>query len=280
MHNTPLRFYLVHVGFPLLLALAIFVTFDLTNLDVTLSNWLYNTPTHSFVLQHDKLFEKLTHKWARIIPNWTAEAALIGALLSFLWPRFRADKHARLMTQLEKLRIAPALRFLSRHRRDLIFVVFAFSITTGAIHYFKSHTSIYCPIETTLYGGIESKQDWFENFNLLHEAGAGRCWPGGHASGGFTMMALFFVARRYRWRHARKVLAFALTLGMIYGTTRVLQGWHFMSHTFWAGIIVWFSTFLTALVFYGRARLDPQLQAQAHSTPATPSAEAVVVSRP
>lgn len=139
-------------------------------------------------------------------------------------------------------------------------MVFAFSITTGAIHYFKSHTSIYCPVETTLYGGTEQKKEWFENFNLLHEAGKGRCWPGGHASGGFTMMALFFVAHRYRWRHARKLLGFSLALGMVYGTTRVLQGWHFMSHTFWAGIIVWFSMFLTAMAFYGRRRLDPAIQ--------------------
>jgi hypothetical protein len=40
----------------------------------------------------------------------------------------------------------------------------------------------------------------------------------------------------------------------------VFQGWHFMSHTPWAGIIVWFSMFLTAMVFYGRARLDPTVE--------------------
>lgn len=259
MHNRQSRFYFNNLGIPLLLALALFVSFDLTGLDVILSDWMYNTTTHTFPLEHNKLFETITHKWARIIPNWTGELAIVGALLSFVWPRFNADKHGKLIAWLEKVRVAPVLRFLTRHRRDLLFVVFAFSITTGAIHYFKSHTSIYCPVETTLYGGIEQKKEWFENFNLLHDAGKGRCWPGGHASGGFTMMALFFVARRYRWRHARKLLTFSLVLGMVYGTTRVFQGWHFMSHTFWAGIIVWFSMFFTALAFYGRARLDASL---------------------
>lgn len=266
MPNSRNRFYFNHVGIPLLLALVLFVSFDLTGLDVRFSDWIYNASTHAFPLQHSKLFETITHKWARIIPNWTGEAAIIGALLSFLWPRFRAEKHARMMAWLEKVRIAPALRFLTRHRRDLLFVVLSFSITTGAIHYFKSHTSIYCPVETTLYGGTEQQKEWYENFNLLHDAGKGRCWPGGHASGGFTMMALFFVARRYRWRHARKVLAFSLILGTVYGTTRVFQGWHFMSHTPWAGIIVWFSMFLTAMVFYGRARLDPSVALQPERT--------------
>ncbi len=253
------RFYFNFVGIPLLMAIALFITFDLTRLDQLISDWMYNTVTQTFPLQESKLFETITHKWARIIPNWTGEAAVVGALLSFIWPRFNAQRHVTVMAWLEKIRFAPVLRFLTRHRRDLLFVVFSFSITTGFIHYFKSHTSIYCPLETTQYGGTQTKEEWFEKFDLLHSAGEGRCWPGGHASGGFTMMALFFVALRNRSRHAKALLAFALVLGMVYGTTRVLQGWHFMSHTFWAGIIVWFSTFLTAMVFYGRKRLDGTL---------------------
>ena len=42
----------------------------------------------------------------------------------------------------------------------------------------------------------------------------------------------------------------SLLLGFVYGT------WHYMSHTFWAGIFVWLACLLTALAFYGRARLD------------------------
>lgn len=45
-------------------------------------------------------------------------------------------------------------------------------------------------------------------------------------------------------------------LGLVYGTTRVLQGWHFMSHTLWAGIFVWLTTWLTALFCYGRPALQ------------------------
>lgn len=45
-------------------------------------------------------------------------------------------------------------------------------------------------------------------------------------------------------------------LGLIYGTTRVLQGWHFMSYMLWAGIFVWLTTWLTALCCYGRPALQ------------------------
>ena len=36
-------------------------------------------------------------------------------------------------------------------------------------------------------------------------------------------------------------------LGVIYATTRILQGWCYMPHTFWAQIFVWLACLLTAL---------------------------------
>jgi len=52
----------------------------------------------------------------------------------------------------------------------------------------------------------------------------------------------------------------------------VLQGWHYMSHTFWAGIFVWLACLLTALAFYGRARLEqPVLSKAQQSVPVAQS---------
>ncbi|PWU26389.1 PAP2 family protein [Pseudomonas sp. RW407] len=253
---TRQRFYLVNIGFPLLLAGLLFCIFDLTNLDILISNQFYDPATHSFVLEHDRAFEKLTHKLPRILPDTTGEVSVIGMLLSFLWPLLQRATGGRRIALLESIRLAPALRWFAAHRRDFLFLVVSIAVTTGVVHYFKSHTSVWCPVETTLYGGVHEKREWFENFRLLHEAGEGRCWPGGHASSGFTLLALYFVARRYRWRFTRPLLLAVMVLGMIYGSTRVPQGWHFVSHTFWSGIIVWLTMFGTALAFYGRERLS------------------------
>lgn len=258
MHSEKSGFYAWNFGLPIAIALLTFVVFDLTSLDVAISNWLYY-PLQVFPFEHDRLFENLTHRWPRIIPDWTGEAAVIGLVLSFIWPLLKPGRNDRMIGLLETVRVAPLLRFTAGHRRDLLFIVVSFAVITGMIHFFKSHTSIYCPVETTLYGGTMEKKEWFENFSLFHEAGAGRCWPGGHASGGFTMVALYFVARRYRWRHAKAVLYASTVLGAVYGTTRVVQGWHFMSHTFWAGVIVWLSALLVALAFYGWRQLAQPL---------------------
>lgn len=255
------RFYAYNFGIPLACAALVFLMFDMTKIDIAFSNLLFDPLTHTFPLDKIHFFEKLTHKWARIIPNWTAEIALIGAMLSVVWPLVNPQKRPRLGAVLERSRVAPLLRFTAEHRRDFLFVVVAFAVCTGVIHFLKAHTSVYCPIETTLYGGKMAHVEWYDNFQLFHEAGDGRCWPGGHASGGFTMLALYFVGRRYQWRFSSALLWGSLLLGFVYGTTRVLQGWHYMSHTFWAGIFVWLACLLTALAFYGRARLEkPVLQ--------------------
>ncbi|WP_422777028.1 phosphatase PAP2 family protein [Pseudomonas mediterranea] len=250
------RFYGLNLGIPLLCAAVVFLLFDMTRIDIAISDFFYDPVHQVFPLEHVHLFEKITHKWARVIPNWTGEVAIIGALLSFFWPIFKPEKRPGLLRLLDKLRLSKPLRFAHKHRRDFLYVVFAFSLSTGVIHYLKGHTSVYCPVETTQYAGKIEHKEWYQNFDLLKVAGDGRCWPGGHASGGFTMLALYFVARRYRWRHSKALMYGALALGFVYGTTRVLQGWHYMSHTFWAGIFVWLSCWLMALAFYGRAALE------------------------
>ncbi|MBC3953432.1 phosphatase PAP2 family protein [Pseudomonas triticifolii] len=252
-------FYRNNLGIPLLAGLMVFLLFDLTHFDIALSNLLYDPVAGNFPVGQSHLFEKITHNWARIIPNWTGELAIIGALLSLVWPALQLRPQARLTRWVGRSRMAKPLKFFSRHRLDFLFVIVAFAVSTGMIHFLKSHTSVYCPVETTLYGGAQAHVEWFRNFNLWHEAGAGRCWPGGHASSAFSLFALYFVARRYRWHHARLLLGAIMVLGMIYGTTRVLQGWHFMSHTFWAAIVVWLSMLLVALCFYGRSRLQQPL---------------------
>ena len=257
--SARVRFYRLNLGIPLVCAAVVFLLFDMTRIDIAFSDLFYDPLHQVFPLGHVRLFEQITHKWARVIPNWTGEAAIIGALLSFVWPLFRPEKRPGLLRVLDKIRLTKPLWFAHRHRRDFLYVVFAFSLSTGVIHYLKGHTSVYCPVETTQYAGKIEHKEWFQNFDLLKVAGDGRCWPGGHASGGFTMLALYFVARRYRWRHSKALMYGALTLGFVYGTTRVLQGWHYMSHTFWAGIFVWLSCWLMALFFYGRAVLEQPL---------------------
>jgi hypothetical protein len=61
-------------------------------IDIAFSNLFFDPITQTFPIDQVHFFEKLTHKWARIIPNWTAEIALIGAIV-FVWPLVTPQKH-------------------------------------------------------------------------------------------------------------------------------------------------------------------------------------------
>ena len=77
---TRRAFYLNNLGLPLLLAVTVWLMFDLTGLDRWISNLLLDG-NGQFPLLHDAVFEKVTHKWPRILPDWTGRLAIVGALL-------------------------------------------------------------------------------------------------------------------------------------------------------------------------------------------------------
>ena len=107
----------------------------------------------------------------------------------------------------------------------------------------KNATSHHCPWDLRVYGGFaDVSHDWF-----VSSADAGRCFPSGHASAGFTLIALYFLGRALdRPRVARVGLIAAIVVGAAFSAVRVAQGAHFVSHNLWAAAIDWFTT---ALVF-------------------------------
>ncbi|WP_448178343.1 hypothetical protein, partial [Serratia marcescens] len=90
-----------NLGIPLVCAAVVFLMFDMNNIDIAFSNLLFDPLSQTFPIDKIHFFEKLTHKWARIIPNWTAEIALIGALLSLIWPGINPHERPRLGAFLE-----------------------------------------------------------------------------------------------------------------------------------------------------------------------------------
>lgn len=52
------------------------MTFDLTSIDLQLSNLFFDSGAGVFPIGQMHLFETITHKWARIIPDLTGELAI------------------------------------------------------------------------------------------------------------------------------------------------------------------------------------------------------------
>ena len=69
----------------------------------------------------------------------------------------------------------------------------------------------------------------------------GKSFPCGHATMGFFFFAFYFIHRRHRPGMAWMAFTFAMVLGWVIGAARALQGGHFLTDTWWAMGLMWFT---------------------------------------
>ncbi len=199
------------LGIPLLL-MAFLLLFDIAGLDFWLERLFY-VPGEGFVGRHSFWLEDILHDRAKQMLIVFAVLALAGFLVSLLRSRWRS------------------------WRRPLGYLVLAVGLSTSIVTPLKKVTAIQCPWSLTEFGGEENYAP------LLGARPAtthpGRCWPGGHASAGFSLLALFFFLRDRRPRTARFALGVALALGTVFSVGRMMQGAHFLSHNLWTLLLDW-----------------------------------------
>ncbi len=217
---------------PLALLMALLAT-ETTGIDHTISGWVYDAGTQTFPLRQNFLFDTVLHHWTKYVVILTTLAMV--ATFALTW-------------------VLPALR---RWRRRLLFLALAMSLAPLTVTALKHLTDRPCPWDIVEFGGNVPYTHLFETREQPHARGL--CFPAGHASTGFALMAFFFVARRSRrdWQ-ARGWLAIGITAGLVLGFGRIAQGAHFLSHVLWSGLVCW----LVMLALYAL------LLAQAHAGPA------------
>ncbi|WP_425913033.1 phosphatase PAP2 family protein [Pseudomonas sp. GWSMS-1] len=199
------------LGIPLLL-MALLLLLDPSGLDFAIERLFYQ-PGQGFIGKHSFWLEDILHDRAKQLVIVFGVLAIIGFVISLLPTRFRV------------------------WRRSLGFLVLALGISTSVVTPLKALTAVHCPWSLSEFGGTETFTP------LLSERAAtespGRCWPGGHASSGFSLLALFFLLRDKRPRSARVALVFALGLGALFSLGRMMQGAHFLSHNLWTLLFDW-----------------------------------------
>ncbi|MGC4074573.1 MAG: phosphatase PAP2 family protein [Nibricoccus sp.] len=139
----------------------------------------------------------------------------------------------------------------------------------------KAVTNIFCPSEITRYGGDVSYVRVFECYPPgQRPARRGRCFPAGHASGGFALLSLAGLARTRRGQLLGA--GSGLALGSIMGLYQMLKGAHYLSHTIVTAVVTW----LLFLLWLRVARLFPSrsadpLPADANASPLNPDTLAI-----
>ncbi|MFP6871929.1 MAG: phosphatase PAP2 family protein [Verrucomicrobiales bacterium] len=112
----------------------------------------------------------------------------------------------------------------------------------------KEHWGRPRPREVVEFGGSHQ----FERVWQYDARSGGKSFPSGHASMGFCLLGLYFVARALRQRRATLAALCALGLGLLLGLARIAQGAHFVSDVLWSAGICYF----VALGLYCAMRLQ------------------------
>ncbi len=143
---------------------------------------------------------------------------------------------------------------LTAARVPLSYLLLCFLLTVLLVGVLKSLTHVNCPWDLLPFGG---SQIYVPTFSFLpDDVTPGRCFPGGHAAGGYGWIALFFVARVYCPRLRWVALVAVLLLGGSFDLAQQLRGAHFMSHGLWSLMIAWWIAASLYLLWFKRAVKD------------------------
>lgn len=217
------RHFLVWHGLAWPLMLALLATWlRHSGWDERISALFFDAHAQHFMAGREGWVEWLGHRLAKsvVLTAWLLVLAAALAACLPAWPAAWARSRPVLWASALAMGLGPAL--------------------VAGLKDINTHV---CPWSLTGFGGTAAySAQWF-----VPLADAGRCFPGGHAAGGFSLVALMFAGRALQWPALeRRGLWLALGVGSLFSLVRMAQGAHFLSHNLWSAAIDWC---VAALVF-------------------------------
>jgi len=221
------NFLLLHGLLPLAAATFVLSLAEFTGLDLWLADHWYAFEGGSWSLKNHWLTSELIHHRGKQAVIVVALVLLVGVIASRRSSRLR------------------------RWRAPAAYLLTCMAVLPGIVAGMKRFSTVPCPWSLARYGGDLAYQHslqyaWSWN-------GGGNCFPAGHASGAYVLLALYFAAigrvRRPAW-----FLLPGLIVGGVFGFAQQARGAHFLSHDLWTLSICWFGVLILFLVMRPDAR--------------------------
>ena len=206
-------FFLRHLG-PALLVAALLLVMETTAVDSVISGWFFDPVAGVFPLHYNAALEVFGHQWPRQLVIVVACCVIGIYLMSFVLPQLKPQ------------------------RRLLLFLSLALTLAPLAVVLLKAASARHCPWSLQEYGGFAQHLSLFEA--VPPGQAAGHCFPSGHATAGFCLLAFYFAGLALGNRRlAHAGLWGGLAAGLALGMVRVAQGAHFFSHNLWSALVCW-----------------------------------------
>lgn len=199
-----------------ILLMAVILVFEFTNFDLDFQMLFYNPETKTWFLS------KTNHLLDLIFYSGFKKLFIIFSSIVVLITIFSFFKKIDL---------------LERYKKGLVVISLAF-ILVPSLAYFKNVTNVPCPVDIVEFGGTAPDIKVLEFYpkDYVQEKKQ-RCWPAGHATMGFSLMALYFLFKTSRNKNI--ALVFGIMVGVLTGGYKILIGDHFLSHTLVTMILAW-----------------------------------------
>ena len=194
--------------------IATILFFETTSADVVVQRWLFDAEIDSWIIDRDQ-------PWLRFIFYDGVKKLYFGIVIIFSVLIF-SPSLARF-----GLPVACAKSF---DQQTLKVILVSLILIPLFVNGLKAVTNVPCPKDLALFGGNYPHITLFRGYppEFLQQ-GPIRCYPAGHASGGFALMALSLLGKT---RRAQTTIASAACiLGWVVGLYKMGIGDHFLGHT-------------------------------------------------
>jgi len=227
--KTDWQFWLGHLLFPLLIAVTLLLTLEFTLVDLWLADrWFAIEGGAWSLMDHWVTYDLIHHYGKRLIISFAL--ILIGLLISSMH--------------------FPGLR---QWRRPVGYLLICMLVLPATVTKLKHFATVPCPFALARYGGDLM---YLHNFQYLFIQNAGgNCYPSGHASGGFALVAMYFATYRNTTRPCLFLLP-GFVIGWIFALGQQARGAHFLSHDLASLSICWFGALLLFVLIKPHARFS------------------------
>ena len=189
--------------------------FQFSNVDVWVENLFYNALTHNWLIdRNDKILK---------IIFYTGIKKLLIALAAIMLLSLVVFRNSKITKE---------------YKKGLIVVILSAIFVPLIVGGLKALTNTPCPKNTDIYGGnypeIKVLDIYPKNF---HQKKRIKCWPAGHASGGFALLSLFFLFKSRK--NKKRAILLAMIVGWSMGLYKMMIGDHYLSHTIVTMLLAW-----------------------------------------
>lgn len=189
--------------------------FGFTQTDIWVQSHFYNPFTHQWMVDtNNEVLKFVFYDGIKRLLIIVAVLMLLGSIIT--WKR----------------------HFFKPYRRGVVIVLLSSILVPAVVGSLKAVTNMPCPKNIEIFGGVYPHTCVWEKYAEKEcRLEKQKCWPAGHASGGFALLSLIFLFQNRR----NKIIAgtSAMVIGWGMGTYKMLIGDHFLSHTVITMILAW-----------------------------------------